>query len=204
MKTYSYLTCLCAISLILSACGSGGGGAGGSSSTNSTTTTTTTTTATSNPATTNSNPTTTVTNNPAITSTTNTVTPTTADYTPSVQLLDSVAANSNDLYVKESFAFDQTQTVNLMLSVHNADATAASFKKVAVYALPDNAESFTDEDLVAAPLLLLSITDEQGEVHQQVEWPANIKIAAIKVDTLGIQADAVVKIESAQISHSFQ
>ena len=197
MKNFLQLTCACTLSVLISSCGGGGGGSGGSSN-NSTPAPATPVTTTPAPAT------------PVPATPTPAPTPATTpveaevDYSPDPNLLDSTAENTGELYVGEHFKFEQTQQISLDLSVHDADGDAAAFKQISIYAFTSDQEELTDEAIIQAPLLLTATTDEQGRISQTVEWPADVKAIALKVDVIGIQSQAIIKIDTQQIAYDFR
>lgn len=193
MKNFLQLTYACTLSVLISSCGGGGGGSSNSSAASTAPVTTTPTPATPVSAT----PT------PAPTPVT---TPVEAevDYSPDPILLDNTAGNTGELYVGERFKFEQSQQVSLALSVRNADGDAAAFKQISIYAFAEDQEELTDEAIIQAPLLLTATTDEQGRINQTVEWPADVKAIALKVDIIGIQSQAIIKIDTQQIAYEFR
>lgn len=190
MKNFLQLTCACTLSVLISSCGGGSGG----SSNNSTA-------APATPVTTTPAPTTPV---PATPTPVPTPVEAEVDYSPDPKLLDSTAGNTGELYVGERFKFEQTQQISLDLSVHDADGDAAAFKQISIYAFTSDQEELTDEAIIQAPLLLTATTDEQGRISQTVEWPADVKAIALKVDVIGIQSQAIINIETQQIAYDFR
>lgn len=125
-------------------------------------------------------------------------------YIPSGELLMSSAVDSNELYVEEDFKFTSSNQIALHITASDTDMNAISSKRISVYLVPGNMESWNDKNFEEASLITTGITNVSGLFERVLDVPNYDKQFLVVLHMVGIENKKLLKINNEYLVHHFQ
>lgn len=126
------------------------------------------------------------------------------DFSPDANLLATAATDATQLYVKPEFKFNSIQTVQLVVSAHLVDGTAAANTGVQVFKLSSLDPDVYAEEMVPDNLVYSGWINSQGQLQDAFESGSDSQYFALVVDAIGIQNQYVGAVNGGFLTYNFQ
>lgn len=123
---------------------------------------------------------------------------------PVVETINEEAETSRDLRVASDFMFSNYQAVELDLSAQDPNGNILANKQLAVYSVPSDVETWTDEDQSKAELLLKGRSDDMGNFERTIEVPGHISQLLVQLSYIGMENKVLVPITEGKVTYLFQ
>lgn len=144
---------------------------------------------------------------PAPASQTSVLTTTNPSFTPDETRLAAAAENSTQLYVAESFNFDDFKRLALSVDAVDSTGNVLANKLLKIKSINKNINQWDDAELADAQLLFIGKTDSMGRFNSNIEVPLHVQKIVLELNAVGVENKVMLDIaenNEVSVSYSFR
>ena len=144
---------------------------------------------------------------PAPASQTSVLTTTNPSFTPDETRLAAAAENSTQLYVAESFNFDDFKRLALSVDAVDSTGNVLANKLLKIKSINKNINQWDDAELPDAQLLFIGKTDSLGHFNSNIEVPLHVQKIVLELNAVGVENKVMLDItenNEVSVSYSFR
>lgn len=127
------------------------------------------------------------------------------DYSPDVMKLENTASTSTDLYVDQTFTFNNFKNVVFDIDVTDMQSNPLQNVKLSISKIDNEVTNFDDPRLAEKSLLISGNSNANGQIYFTLELPVSVENVLLELNALGIENDVIIPIDdSGVVLHHFK